>query len=281
MMIVSVSRWRPWAAALMALAAASLARALPTPAESSADVPTTDADSVTQEQQVVVTVETPKPRMDIYGFAMLDMGYDFKQINPDWFDVLRPTKLPRSRTSSARRQLLRRRAAEPPRGEGLSADGHRRGQDHVRVRSLRSGQEHRTDDLPPAPRLGRARLLRRGPDLEPVHGPRHLPELARVLGATEWSISATCRSRWMPMQGQNELFFALERPGATADEGHFADRSELQPSADTSRSGLHGALPQDAAIGATCSSPALRYIELGSTRRRSLSTSPATSSAGA
>jgi septal ring factor EnvC (AmiA/AmiB activator) len=29
----------------------------------------------------------------IYGFAMLDAGYQFKQNHPDWFDVIRPTKL--------------------------------------------------------------------------------------------------------------------------------------------------------------------------------------------
>ena len=35
-----------------------------------------------------------KPRLDIYGFAMLDMGYQSGQNDPNWFDVLRPTKLP-------------------------------------------------------------------------------------------------------------------------------------------------------------------------------------------
>lgn len=30
----------------------------------------------------------------VYGFAMTDIGYDFKQIHPDWYDVVRPTKLP-------------------------------------------------------------------------------------------------------------------------------------------------------------------------------------------
>src|SRR5262245_16416442 len=34
------------------------------------------------------------PRLDIYGFAMLDMGYQTGQNDPNWFDVLRPTKLP-------------------------------------------------------------------------------------------------------------------------------------------------------------------------------------------
>ena len=37
--------------------------------------------------------KTP-PRLDVYGFAMLDMGYQTKQNDPDWFDVVRPVKLP-------------------------------------------------------------------------------------------------------------------------------------------------------------------------------------------
>jgi hypothetical protein len=35
-----------------------------------------------------------KKTMDIYGFIMMDMGYNFNQIDPNWFDVVRPTKLP-------------------------------------------------------------------------------------------------------------------------------------------------------------------------------------------
>ena len=30
----------------------------------------------------------------IYGFAMLDAGYQFKQADPNWFDTVRPVKLP-------------------------------------------------------------------------------------------------------------------------------------------------------------------------------------------
>src|SRR5262245_10051122 len=37
----------------------------------------------------------PKPSMEIYGFAMLDIGHDFKQINPNWSDTMRVTKLPK------------------------------------------------------------------------------------------------------------------------------------------------------------------------------------------
>ena len=35
-----------------------------------------------------------KAHLDISGFAMVDSGYDFKQNDPDWFDVMRPSKLP-------------------------------------------------------------------------------------------------------------------------------------------------------------------------------------------
>jgi hypothetical protein len=35
-----------------------------------------------------------KTTFEIYGFAMLDIGHDFTQINPNWFDTMRVTKLP-------------------------------------------------------------------------------------------------------------------------------------------------------------------------------------------
>ena len=37
--------------------------------------------------------------MDIYGFVMMDSGYNFGTIDPNWFDVVRPTSCRRSRTS--------------------------------------------------------------------------------------------------------------------------------------------------------------------------------------
>src|SRR5690348_1000676 len=45
-----------------------------------------------QPEPPIPTTKTPE--FDLYGFAMLDAGYDFGQIDPNWFDVERPTKLP-------------------------------------------------------------------------------------------------------------------------------------------------------------------------------------------
>ena len=33
----------------------------------------------------------PGPTLEIYRFAMLDIGHDFKQIDPNWFDTIRVT----------------------------------------------------------------------------------------------------------------------------------------------------------------------------------------------
>src|SRR4030095_506528 len=37
---------------------------------------------------------TQEKAMDLYGFARMDFGYNAGAIHPDWFDVMRPTKLP-------------------------------------------------------------------------------------------------------------------------------------------------------------------------------------------
>jgi len=44
--------------------------------------------------QTASTPSQSERSLDIYGFAMLDAGQDFKSIDPNWYDSLRPTKLP-------------------------------------------------------------------------------------------------------------------------------------------------------------------------------------------
>ncbi|MFI5132276.1 MAG: hypothetical protein ACHQFX_19895, partial [Chitinophagales bacterium] len=39
--------------------------------------------------------QTDKNSFEVYGFILTDGGYNFNTIDPDWFDVMRPTKLPR------------------------------------------------------------------------------------------------------------------------------------------------------------------------------------------
>ena len=93
--------------------------------------------------------------MEIYGFAMLDMGHDFKQINPDWFDTLRVTKLPSFKDEFGKdNSTLCRRAAEPARRQDVDPDEPGRPQDHFRVRVVRHRRGLRPDDVPAAPCVG-------------------------------------------------------------------------------------------------------------------------------
>jgi hypothetical protein len=77
----------------------------PLPEEPPPPPPTDSAGSATSESTPPAAEppsESTKPEpeskgstMEIYGFTMLDIGYDFGQIgDPNWQDVLRPTKLP-------------------------------------------------------------------------------------------------------------------------------------------------------------------------------------------
>ncbi len=126
----------------------------------------------------------PKSSAEIYGFAMLDMGHNFKQIHPDWFDTLRLTKLPASPNefgednstfSGVRQSRLGVRSSTPTTmGElktifefELFGTGVDSGQTTFRLRHA----------------WGELGAFGAGQYLEPVHRPRCVPQFARVLGA--------------------------------------------------------------------------------------------------
>jgi len=48
----------------------------------------------TENEKASTERERSESTFDLYGFVMTDTGYDFGQINPQWFDVERPTQLP-------------------------------------------------------------------------------------------------------------------------------------------------------------------------------------------
>src|ERR1044072_8588476 len=66
------------------LAAALLISATPSRAQS--------VKPVTSQAQ---PASEPKSSFEVYGFVMLDIGHDFKQIDPDWAETMRVTRLPK------------------------------------------------------------------------------------------------------------------------------------------------------------------------------------------
>ena len=224
----TAAKWRRAAAGLAAAAAllgsASYARAGAGESEAAATV-TSD----TQDTTVVVEVQTPKPRMDIYGFAMVDTGYDFKQVDPDWFDVLRPTKLPASPNefgqdgnfyAGVRQSRLGVKGYIPTSlGEiktifefELFGTGVDAGQTTFRLRHAWGELGH----------------FGAGQSWSPFMDPDVFPNSIEYWGPDGMVFFRNVQLRWMPMQGDNELWIALERPGASADQGRFEDRIKLQ-----------------------------------------------------
>ena len=44
---------------------------------------------------LIVLAQESKTNLEIYGYILADAGYNFNSIDPNWFDVMRPTKLPK------------------------------------------------------------------------------------------------------------------------------------------------------------------------------------------
>ena len=124
-------------------------------------------------EKVTVEATTPekRPSMDLYGFAMLDSGYDFGQNDPAWFDVMRPTKLPAfANQFGGDGHFYIGSSPVSLRREDKFPHVPRRGENNLRIRAVRDRRGCRSDHFPFASRLGRTGAIRCRPDLEPIHG---------------------------------------------------------------------------------------------------------------
>jgi hypothetical protein len=166
---------------------------------------------------------------EIYGFAMLDAGYQFKQADPDWFDTVRPVKLPAFRNqfapngnyyTSVRQTRFGAKATTPTRfGElktifefelfGTGADA---GQTTFRLRHA----------------WGEIGQIGAGQYWSTFVDPDVFPNTNEYWGPNGIAWYRNVQFRWMPIKGRNSLSIAAERPGAGADAGRVADRIEIQ-----------------------------------------------------
>jgi len=167
--------------------------------------------------------------MDIYGFVMLDMGHDFKTIDPDWFDTMRVTKLPAFEgefgkdhdTFAGIRQTRFGVKTSTPTSLGdlktqfefeLFGTGVDAGQTTLRMRHA----------------YGELGKFGAGQTWSPFMDPDVFPNSLEYWGPTGMVFYRNVQFRWTPIQGDTNLVLAVERPGASGDSGVFADRNELQ-----------------------------------------------------
>jgi DcaP outer membrane protein len=178
----------------------------------------------------------PKPQVakgestfEVYGFAMLDAGYQVKQNDPNWFDVVRPTKLPSFPNEfapngntyfSVRQSRLGVRSSTPTKyGElktqfefELFGTGAQAGQTIFRLRHA----------------WGELGQFGAGQQNSVFMDGDVFPNTIEYWGPNGMVLFRNVQFRWMPLRGRNAVSIALERPGASADQGRFVDRIELQ-----------------------------------------------------
>ena len=169
-----------------------------------------------------------KKVLEVYGFTMADIGYNFDQINPSWYDAMRITKLPSYKDQFApdgkvffgvrQTRFGVKGYTQTPIGElktvfefDLFGVGPDEGNTAMRLRHA----------------YGEVGKFLVGQTNSPFMDGDIWPNTVEYWGPTGMVFFRNIQLRYAPMQGTNELYLALERPGATADLGTFESRTEF------------------------------------------------------
>jgi hypothetical protein len=197
-----------------------------------AAAPTTASDSKSKGQApAAMPAEKAKAEstVDIYGYAMLDSGYQFGTNDPNWFDVVRPTKLPsfqgefapNGKTFWGVRQTRFGVKSFTPTAFGnlktlfefeLFGTGQEAGQTTFRLRHAYGELGH----------FGAGQTWSAFMDIDVF------PNSLEYWGPNGMVFFRNVQARWIPIQGDSNVVIALERPGASADQGIYTGRVELQ-----------------------------------------------------
>jgi hypothetical protein len=170
-----------------------------------------------------------KMSFEVYGFILTDVIYDFKQMDPLWYDVPRPTKLPSSKNQFApdgqvyfsvrQTRFGVRGSSSTPIGTlntwfefDLFGSGADAGQTTFHLRHA----------------YGELGKFGAGQTWSPFVDPDVFPNDLEYWGPNGMANIRNIQVRYMPIQGDTKLTIALEKPGGTADEGVYADRIELK-----------------------------------------------------
>jgi len=159
-------------------------------------------------------------KLDLYGFAMLDMGYQAKSNDPNWFDVVRPTKLP----------FFEGQFGE----DGHTYAGVRQSRFGVKTFTPAGNSEIKTifefELFGVGPDQGQTTFRLRhawgeygkwgaGQSWSPFMDIDVFPNSIEYWGPSGMVFFRNVQVRYMPLQGANQVYIALERPGASGDPG--------------------------------------------------------------
>jgi hypothetical protein len=165
----------------------------------------------------------------IYGFAMLDMGYQFKQNHPDWFDVIRPTKLPSFKDEFAPDGKTYFGVRQSRLGvKSTTATGFGELKTQFEFELFGTGVDAGQTTFRLRHAYGELGHFGAGQTWSPFMDIDVFPNSIEYWGPNGMVFFRNVQVRWMPLKGNNAVTIALERPGASGDQGIFTDRIELQ-----------------------------------------------------
>jgi DcaP outer membrane protein len=163
----------------------------------------------------------PQKSLEVYGFAMVDMGYNFDQIDPRWFDALRINRLPKYKDQFApdgtwffgvRQTRFGVKGYTPTKMGDLTVrfefdmfgTGSDEGQTTMRLRYA----------------YGQLGKFLAGQATSPFMDADVWPNTVEYWGPSGMVYYRNVQVRYMPINdADKELWIALERPGAGADKG--------------------------------------------------------------
>lgn len=178
-----------------------------------------------QGAQAARVDEPVKPQLTIYGFTQLDAGYDFGRIDPRYYDRLRTSALPASEDQygtdgnayfSVRQTRIGTKSVLPTPAGTLSTT----------VEFDLVGRGADAGQTTPYLRLfyGQLGAIGAGQYWSPFVDPEVSPEIFESYRPPGQPFTRSPQIRWMPLRGPHtRLTFALEKPGARADGGPYAN----------------------------------------------------------
>jgi len=174
--------------------------------------------------------EGGKSSLDLYGFVMLDSGYDFGQVDPNWFDVERPTKLPAFTDQfggngnvyfGVRQTRFGVKTSTPTALGDLKT--------HFEFELFGTGVDAGQTTFRLRHAYGELGQFGAGQTWSPFMDIDVFPNSLEYWGPNGMVFFRNVQIRWMPVRTDStRLTFALERPGASADQGVYSGRIELQ-----------------------------------------------------
>jgi len=172
----------------------------------------------------------PKGTLEIYGFGQADAIVDFKQNDPNWYDVNRPSRLPNSPDqfgANGHFYLSPRQSRLGVRAEVPTADGPVKGQFEFDMFGVGADAGQTTIRLRQA--WGQWKTFGAGLTNSTFMDADVFPNILDYWGPNGMLFFRNVQLFWAPYnRGDSSVRFAIEAPGASGDAGVVADRVELQ-----------------------------------------------------